>query len=62
MAQLLQDETHKKSGTVAEVRQYKGQVDNLTHMLEALTQSKQLVAKELRVQQDTNDKVPFSFP
>jgi uncharacterized alpha/beta hydrolase family protein len=61
MAQLLRNETHKESGDVAEISQYKGQVDSLTHMLEALTQSKQMVAQELQMQQATNNEVQFSF-
>jgi uncharacterized alpha/beta hydrolase family protein len=61
MAQLLRNETRKESGAVAEISQYKGQVDSLTHMLDALTQSKQMVAQELRMQQATNNQVQFSY-
>jgi hypothetical protein len=62
MAQLLRNETQNKSGTAAEVNQYKGQVDSLTHMLEALSESKELAAQELRMQRATNNEVQFSFP
>jgi len=54
MAQLLRNETQNRSGTAAEVIQYKDQVDSLTYMLEALTQSKELVAQELAVQRAAN--------
>jgi hypothetical protein len=62
MAQLLRNETQNKSGTVAEMSQYKDQVESLTHMLEALTESKELAAQELRKQRETNYEVQFSFP
>jgi hypothetical protein len=62
MAQLLRNETQDKSGVVSEISQCKGYVDSLTHMLEALTQSKELVAQELRIQQATSNEVRFSFP
>jgi len=54
MAQLLRNETQNRSGTAAEIIQYKDQVDSLTYMLEALTQSKELVAQELAVQRAAN--------
>jgi chromosome segregation ATPase len=54
MAQLLRNETQNRSGTAAEIIQYKDQVDSLTHMLEALTHSKELVAQELAVQRAAN--------
>ncbi|KAJ9595100.1 hypothetical protein L9F63_013626, partial [Diploptera punctata] len=57
MAQLLRSETQNKCGVVAEVGEYKSQVDGLNHMLEALTQSKELVAQELRIQQATNSQL-----
>lgn len=62
MAQLLRNGTRNTSGTAAEIGQYKGQVDSLTHMLEALTESKELVAEELRLQRATNYEVQFSVP
>jgi hypothetical protein len=61
MAQLLRNETHNRSGTAAEIIQYKDQVDSLTHMLEALTQSKELVAQELAVQRAANCEVRLAF-
>jgi hypothetical protein len=61
MAQLLRNETQNKSGTAVEISQYKGQVDSLTLMLEALTESKELAAQELRMQRAANDEVQFSF-
>lgn len=54
MAQMLRNETQNRSGTAAEIIQYKDQVDSLTQMLEALTQSKELVAQELGVQRAAN--------
>jgi hypothetical protein len=57
---LLRSETQNKSGVVAEISQYKSQVDSLTHMLEALTQSKELVAQELRTQEALNTEVQLS--
>jgi hypothetical protein len=41
--------------------QYKDQVDSLTQMLEALTQSKELVAQELAVQRAANCEVHLIF-
>jgi len=54
MSQLLRNETQNRTGTAAEIIQCKDQVDSLTHMLEALTQSKELVAQELAVQRAAN--------
>jgi len=61
MAQLLRNETQNRSGTAAEIIQYKDQVDSLTHMLEALTHSKELVAQELAVQRAANCEVHLTF-
>jgi hypothetical protein len=61
MAQLLRNETHNRSGTAAEINQYRDQVVSLTHMLEALTQSKELVAQELAVQHTANCEVQLTF-
>ena len=57
MTQLLRSETQNRSGVIAEVSQYKNQLEGLNHMLEALTQSKELVAQELRIQQATSSQV-----
>lgn len=61
MAQLLRSETQNKSGVAAEISQFKGQVDSLTHMLEALSQSKELVSQELRMQQAVCSEVQLIF-
>jgi len=61
MAQMLRNETQNRSGTAAEIIQYKDQVDSLTQMLEALTQSKELVAQELGVQRAANCEVHLTF-
>jgi uncharacterized membrane protein len=60
VTQLLRSEAHKDLGAIAEISQYKFQVVSLTHMLEALTQSKQLVSEELQMQQAMNNEVQFS--
>jgi hypothetical protein len=61
MAQLLRNETQNRSGTAAEISQYRAQVDSLTQMLEALTQSKELVAQELEVQRAAKFEVGLTF-
>ncbi|XP_021919020.1 tax1-binding protein 1 homolog isoform X1 [Zootermopsis nevadensis] len=56
MAQLLLSE-NKSGGVGAEICQLKGQVDSLTCMLEALSQSKELVTQELQMQQAVGKKL-----
>jgi hypothetical protein len=61
MAQLLRSETQKSSDVTTEISQFKVQVDSLTHMLEALTKSKELVTQELQVQLTSSREVNFTF-
>nr|CAD7443451.1 unnamed protein product [Timema bartmani] len=50
MSELLRTEAKQSS----EMGQYKNQVESLQHMLDVLTQSKEMVAQELRVELATN--------
>nr|CAD7401754.1 unnamed protein product [Timema cristinae] len=50
MSELLRTEAKRSS----EMGQYKNQVESLQHMLDVLTQSKEMVAQELRVELATN--------
>nr|CAD7397516.1 unnamed protein product [Timema poppensis] len=50
MSELLRSEAKQSS----EMGQYKNQVESLQHMLDVLTQSKEMVAQELRVELATN--------
>jgi hypothetical protein len=61
MAQLLRNKTQNESGCAVKISQYGAQVDSLTHMLEALTQSKELVAQELAVARAANCEVRLTF-
>jgi DNA-binding FrmR family transcriptional regulator len=61
MAQLLRGEIQNKPSVAEEISQLKGQVDSLTHMLEALTESKEMVSQELRMQQAVSRKVQLSI-
>ena len=61
MTHLLRNESQNRSGTAADISQYRAQVDSLTHMLEALTQSKELVAQELAVQRAAKCEVQLTF-